>query len=88
MNKKQRRWRNRILVAIALFFAIMLAEKLGLWNALFGSYATYGEFALYLIPYLIAGHDVLRLVPPLIASRSDIDKAVSIIDEVLSEFKD
>ena len=54
MNKKQRRWRNRILVAIALFFAIMLAEKLGLWNALFGSYATYGEFALYLIPYLIA----------------------------------
>lgn len=60
MNKKQRRWRNRILVAIALFFAIMLAEKLGLWNALFGSYATYGEFALYLIPYLIAGHDVLR----------------------------
>lgn len=35
-----------------------------------------------------AGHDVLRLVPPLIASRSDIDKAVSIIDEVLSEFKD
>lgn len=60
MNKKQRRWRNRILVAIALFFAIMLAEKLGLWNALFGSYATYGEFVLYLIPYLIAGHDVLR----------------------------
>ncbi|SCI01626.1 Cadmium%2C zinc and cobalt-transporting ATPase [uncultured Collinsella sp.] len=60
MNKKQRRWSNRILVAIALFFAIMLAEKLGLWNALFGSYATYGEFALYLIPYLIAGHDVLR----------------------------
>ena len=60
MNKKQRRWRNRILVAIALFFAIMLAEKLGLWNALFGGYATYGEFALYLIPYLIAGHDVLR----------------------------
>lgn len=60
MNKKQRRWRNRILVAIAIFFAIMLAEKLGLWNALFGSYATYGEFALYLIPYLIAGHDVLR----------------------------
>ena len=42
VNKKQRRWRNRILVAIALFFAIMLAEKLGLWNALFGSYATYG----------------------------------------------
>ena len=50
VNKKQRRWRNRILVAIALFFAIMLAEKLGLWNALFGSYATYGEFVLYLIP--------------------------------------
>ncbi len=60
MNKKQRRWRNRIIVAIALFFAIMLAEKLGAWNALFGRYATYGEFALYLVPYLIAGHDVLK----------------------------
>ena len=60
MNKKQRRWRNRIIIAIILFFAIMLAEKLGLWDALFGRYATYGEFALYLVPYLIAGHDVLK----------------------------
>ena len=31
-----------------------------------------------------AGYTVLRFVPPLIASRDDIDKAVSIVDEALS----
>ena len=32
-----------------------------------------------------AGYTVLRFVPPLIASKSDIDKAVAIVDEALSE---
>ena len=32
-----------------------------------------------------AGYTVLRFVPPLIASEEDIDKAVSIVDEALSE---
>ena len=31
-----------------------------------------------------AGYTVLRFVPPLIASREDIDKAASIVDEALS----
>ncbi len=60
MNTKQRKWRDRILVAIAIFFAIMIAEKLGALTALFGNYEPYAAFVLYLVPYFIAGHDVLR----------------------------
>ncbi|MDO4436860.1 MAG: HAD-IC family P-type ATPase [Coriobacteriaceae bacterium] len=61
MNKKQKRWLKRILIALAIFFAVMLAEETGLLAAVFGDPgALYASFALYLIPYLIAGHDVLR----------------------------
>ena len=60
MNKKLRRWRNRIVLAIAIFAAILLGERLGLLGALFGAAEPYVAFALYLIPFLIAGHDVLR----------------------------
>ena len=61
MNKKQKRTRNRIVAALAIFavvFAVMefvpLAQYVGgETNAL------YLEFVLFLIPYLIAGYDVL-----------------------------
>ncbi len=60
MNKKQRKMRNRILVAIAIFFAVMVLEKTGLLEAAFGASETYVAFALYFITFLIAGHDVLK----------------------------
>lgn len=61
MNKKQKRWRNRIIVALIIFAIVMAATELlplGIW---LGSErgAVYLEFALFLIPYLIAGYDVL-----------------------------
>ncbi len=60
MNKKQKRWLKRILLALAIFFVVMACEELGALDALFGeSGALYASFVLYLIPYLIAGHDVL-----------------------------
>lgn len=59
MNKKQQRWRNRIVAAIALFFAVMLLEKTGALEAVFGTAATYVAFALYFAVFLLAGHDVL-----------------------------
>ena len=60
MNKKQTKWLKRILIALAIFFAVMALEKLGVLAAIFGEPgALYASFALYLIPYLIAGHDVL-----------------------------
>ncbi len=61
MNKKLKRWRRRIIVALALFAAIFaLTELLPLAEWLGGERnAVYAEFALYLIPYVIAGYDVL-----------------------------
>lgn len=60
MNKKQKKWLKRILLALALFFAVMALDELGVLAGIFGEPgALYASFALYLIPYLIAGHDVL-----------------------------
>lgn len=61
MNKKQKAWLRRILIALALFFAVMALDKSGALATAFGERnALYASFALYLAPYLIAGHDVLR----------------------------
>ena len=60
LSKKQVKWLERILLALALFFAIMAVDESGLLAALVGEPgALYASFALYLIPYLIAGHDIL-----------------------------
>ncbi len=61
MNKKQKRTRNRILIAIVLFVAAyIIAELMPLATWLGGETAAlWAEFALFLIPYLIAGYDVL-----------------------------
>ena len=53
--------RNRIIVALVIFFAIMAVDDLGALRALLGEPAAlYTSFVLYLIPYVIAGHDVLE----------------------------
>ena len=60
MNKKQRRWRNRIIVALALFAAAFAVEQSGLLATLFGTPGdVYASFALFLVPYLIAGYETL-----------------------------
>lgn len=61
MNKKQKRLLRRILIALAAFFAILTLDGVGLLRTVFGPVGSvYASFALYLIPYLIAGYDVLR----------------------------
>lgn len=60
MNKKQQKWLKRILLALALFFTVAALDEFGVLAKVFGTPgALYASFALYLIPYLIAGHDVL-----------------------------
>lgn len=60
MNKKQKKWLKRILLALAIFFTVMALDELGVLAGIFGEPgALYASFTLYLIPYLIAGHDVL-----------------------------
>jgi len=61
MNKKQIKWRNRIIVALVIFFIVFAATAFLPLDAWLGSEtnAVYLEFALFLIPYLIAGYDVV-----------------------------
>lgn len=61
MNKKQKRTRNRIIVALAIFAVVMVVTELvPLANYVGGeTNALYIEFVLFLVPYLIAGYDVL-----------------------------
>ncbi|HIS40357.1 MAG TPA: cadmium-translocating P-type ATPase [Candidatus Aphodovivens avistercoris] len=61
MSKKQKRWLVRILVALALFACVLAVTALVSLEQLTGSRtaAVWLEFALFLVPYLIAGYDVL-----------------------------
>ena len=60
MNPKQKKLLTRIIVALALFVAIEVAAQTGVLAAAFGTPGNvYAEFALFLIPYLIAGYDVI-----------------------------
>ncbi len=75
MNAKQKRWRNRILVAIVCFVAIYAAELTGLLDQTFGeTYALYAEFVLFLIPFLLAGYDVLIKAAKNIAHGHGLDE--------------
>lgn len=61
MNKKQKRTRNRIVAALAIFAVVFaVTEFVPLAQYVGGeTNALYLEFVLLLIPYLIAGYDVL-----------------------------
>ena len=61
MSPKQKRWLARIVVALILFFAVMAFAELAPLEEWLGSRtaAIWVEFGLFLIPYLIAGYDVL-----------------------------
>ena len=52
---------HRILLALAVFAVVYAADELGGLAAIFGEPgALYASFALFLVPFLIAGYDVLQ----------------------------
>jgi len=60
MNPKQKKLLTRIIVALVLFVIIEAAAQTGVLAAAFGTPGdVYAEFALFLIPYLVAGYDVI-----------------------------
>ena len=67
-KKKKRRKKEtqeqklrRILIALVIFAAIFAIDELGALKAVFGDPGcVYASFMLYLVPFVIAGHDVLR----------------------------
>lgn len=53
--------RNRILVALGIFVVVYALDELGTLTAAFGTPGNiYASFALFLVPFLIAGYDVLQ----------------------------
>ena len=53
--------RNRILLALAIFAVVYAADELGALASIFGEPgALYASFVLFLVPFVIAGHDVLK----------------------------
>ena len=53
--------RNRILVALAIFVAVYALDELGILERTFGNPENvYASFMLFLVPFVIAGHDVLK----------------------------
>ena len=67
-NKKKRKKkeslehkRNRILVALGIFAVVYALDELGTLTAAFGTPGDiYASFVLFLVPFLIAGYDVLQ----------------------------
>ena len=68
-NKKKKRKKReslehkarRIGIALVVFFVVLALDELGLLASLFGTTgAVYASFVLFLVPYVIAGHDVLQ----------------------------
>lgn len=61
MSPKQKKWLARIVVALVLFVCVMLFTHVAPLEEWLGSRqaAVWAEFALFLVPYLIAGYDVL-----------------------------
>lgn len=76
MNKKQIRWRNRIVAALALFACAFAISESGLLETQLGQPAAlYAEFALFLVPYLVAGYDVLAKAARGIAHGNPLDES-------------
>ena len=57
MSTEDRRTLVRVLTALVLFFVILIVTHLDFFHAL--PNALWIEFGLFLIPYLVAGYDVL-----------------------------
>ena len=53
--------RNRILVALGIFAVVYALDELGALTIAFGEPGNvYASFVLFLVPFLIAGYDVLH----------------------------
>ena len=53
--------RNRILVALTIFVAVYATDELGVLECAFGNPGDiYASFMFFLVPFVIAGHDVLK----------------------------
>ena len=59
-KESQKHKTQRIIIALVIFFVIFALDELGVLTQVFGTPGNvYASFVLYLIPFAIAGHDVI-----------------------------
>jgi Cd2+/Zn2+-exporting ATPase len=56
MTKKQKKVRNRIIIVLVMFTVLLILEKTGVLEPL----PWFVQMALFLVPYIIIGYDVIR----------------------------
>ncbi|RKM62071.1 cadmium-translocating P-type ATPase [Butyrivibrio sp. CB08] len=56
MTKKQKKVRNRIIIVLIMFASLMILEKTGVLDPI----PWYGQFVIFLVPYIIIGYDVIK----------------------------
>ncbi len=56
MTKKQKKVRNRIIIVLCMFAVLMVLEKTGILSPI----PWFVQFAIFLVPYIIIGYDVIR----------------------------
>ena len=84
MNKKQKKKRNRILVALGIFAIMEVLEIAGVFESL--PYGLWVEFVAFLIPYLIAGYDVLAKAWHGITHRQPFDENLLMASATIGAF--
>lgn len=60
LSKKQSMLLKRIIVAVILFAVDMVLDHTGTFDMMFGRFAVYASFAAFMMPFLIAGYDVIE----------------------------
>lgn len=73
-SDKQARMLRRIVAALAIFAVVEIASIAGAFGALPDGMGLWAEFACFLVPYLIAGYDVLARAARGIAHRQPFDE--------------
>ena len=87
LTKKQRKTLKRILVALAIFFLLeLLANVAHVFDALPAGWGLWAQFALFLVPYLLAGYDVLAKAWHGIVHRQPFDENLLMAIATLGAF--
>ena len=74
-KESQKHKLQRIVAALVIFFVVLAVDELGGLAALFGKPGdVYASFVLYLVPFVIAGHDVLQRAVHNIGRREVFDE--------------
>ena len=86
LTKKQRKTLKRILIALAIFIVLQVVSAAGAFDALPAGAGLWVQFALFLVPYLLAGYDVLAKAWHGIVHRQPFDENLLMAIATLGAF--